>query len=254
MGIWKGCLTFGAKKLLQSAPMNLLRRYLASVLFPARCAGCGQLTESPRTDVSNPVICKGCLDSLERTEQFALRDNLTEDLFAQNKQFGRAASFCFYDKHDTVSSLIQKAKYGRQPEINLCLARLAALDGLQSDFFDDMDVIIPVPLHPRRFRQRGYNQSDYIAQGLSEILRIPIDTTHITRVRNNPQQARTKGKERERNVEGVFAVNHPEEMYRRHILLVDDVITTGSTILSCMDAMSAFRGARISVFALAKAR
>ncbi len=204
--------------------------------------------------IPNPVICKECLDSLERTEQFALRDNLTEDLFAQNKQFERAAAFCFYDKHDTVSNLIQKAKYSRQPEINLFLAHLAAQDGLLSDFFDDVDVIIPIPLHPRRYRKRGYNQSDYIAQGLSDVLHIPIDTTHVARIRNNPQQALTIGKERERNVENIFEVNHPEEMYRKHILIVDDVITTGSTIRSCMDAMSAFRGARFSVFALAKAR
>ncbi len=204
--------------------------------------------------IPNPVICKECLDSLERTEQFALRDNLTEDLFAMNKQFERGAAFCFYDKHDTVSNLIQKAKYSRQPEINLFLAHLAAQDGLLSDFFDDIDVIIPIPLHPRRYRKRGYNQSDYIAQGLSDVLHIPIDTTHVTRIRNNPQQALTIGKERERNVENIFEVNHPEEMYRKHILIVDDVITTGSTIRSCMDAMSAFRGARFSVFALAKAR
>ena len=191
---------------------------------------------------------------MERTEQFSLRGNLTEDLFADNHRFERAAAFCIYDKNDLVSRLIQKAKYGRQPEINYELARLAALDGLQSDFFDDTDVIIPIPLHPRRLRQRGYNQSDYIARGLADVLHIPVDTTHIERILNNPQQALTQGKEREKNVEGVFAVNHPEEMYRRHILLIDDVITTGSTIRSCLEAMSAFRGARVSVFAIAKAR
>ena len=234
--------------------MYLLRRYLASVLFPARCAGCGQSVEPPSLETPVPAVCQECIGLLERTEQFDLRGNLTEDMFALNRQFERAAAFCFYDKHELMSCLIQKAKYGRQPEINYELAHMAALDGLQSDFFDDIDVIIPIPLHPRRFRQRGYNQSDYIARGLGDVLHIPVDTTHVTRVRNNPQQALTQGKERERNVENIFEVNHPEEMYRRHILLVDDVITTGSTIRSCMDAMSAFRGARISVFALAKAR
>ena len=234
--------------------MNILRRYLSPVLFPARCAGCGQVIEPPMPETPVPSVCQDCVRALERTEQFSLRGNLTEDLFATNHQFERAATFCFYDKHDLVSHLIQNAKYGRQPEINYELARLAALDGLQSDFFDDISIIIPVPLHPRRYRQRGYNQSDYIARGLSDVLHIPVDTTHITRIRNNPQQALTRGKERERNVEGVFDVNHPEEMYRRHILIVDDVITTGSTIRSCMKTISAFRGARISVFALAKAR
>lgn len=234
--------------------MDILRRYLSSVLFPVCCAGCGRVIEPLLPESPVRAVCEDCIRALERTEQFSLRDNLTEDLFADNPQFERGATYCFYDKHDLVSRLIQTAKYVRRPEINYELARLAALDGLQSDFFDDVDVIIPIPLHPRRYRQRGYNQSDYIALGLADVLHIPVDTTHITRIRNNPQQALTQRKERERNVEGVFAVNHPEEMYRRHILLVDDVITTGSTIRSCMDAMSAFRGARISVFALAKAR
>ncbi len=234
--------------------MHLIRQYLSAVLFPARCAGCEQLTETTRIEDPNLSICPECIECLERTEQFSLRDNLTEDLFAQNKQFERAAAFCFYDKQDLVSQLIHKAKYKKQPLINYELARLAALDGLQSDFFEDIDVIIPVPLHPRRYRKRGYNQSDYIAHGLSDVLHIPVDTTHVSRVRNNPQQALTKGKEREKNVENIFAVNHPEEMYRKHVLVVDDVITTGSTIRSFLDAMSAFRGARFSVFALAKAR
>ncbi len=227
---------------------------MSSVLFPACCAGCGKVTESARLQDKNAHICDECLGRLELTEQFELRDNVTEDLFAGNEQFERGAAYCFYDKQDIASELIQSAKYRRQPEINYELARRAAMDGLQSDFFEGIDVIIPIPLHKRRYRERGYNQSDYIALGLSEVLHIPIDTSHIERVRNNKQQALTQGKEREKNVEGIFRVNHPEEMYRKRILIVDDVITTGSTIRSCMEAMSAFRGAGISVFALAKAR
>ena len=232
----------------------MLSQYIGSFLFPQRCSLCGCSLESTDSKIPNRHICPTCLHSLEHTQQFVLRDNITEDLFVANNRFERAAAYLFYDKGDKVSRLIQLAKYGRHPELIYELTREAVSDSLQTDFFDDIDVIIPIPLHPRRYRQRGYNQSDYIAQALSETLHIPTDVSHVQRIRNNPRQALSKGKDREKNVEGIFAVNHPEEMYRQHILIVDDVITTGSTIRSCMEAMEPFRGARFSVFAIAKAR
>ena len=111
-----------------------------------------------------------------------------------------------------------------------------------------------MPLHPKRLRERGYNQAEYIARGISEITGIPIDTTHVTRIRNTPQQALQDGEERKTNVANAFAVNHPEEMRHKHILVVDDLITTGETMRSCLAAMKRFRGATFSVFALCKAR
>ena len=129
-----------------------------------------------------------------------------------------------------------------------------ALPRGKSDFFDEIDCIIPVPLHKKRFRSRGYNQSEYIAQALSDVTGIPMDTSHLTRERNNPQQALKSGTERKQNVEGIFAVNHPEELYRKHILLVDDVLTTGSTLLSAITTLEVCKGAKFSVFVLAKAR
>lgn len=140
------------------------------------------------------------------------------------------------------------------PRIAYDLAREASYDFMQADFFDGIDLIIPIPLHSKRLRERGYNQSEWIARALSEATGIPMDTTHVSRIRNNPQQALQKAKDRATNVEGVFAVNHPEELYRKHILIVDDLITTGSTVRACMKAMKVCRGAKFSVFALGKAR
>jgi len=111
-----------------------------------------------------------------------------------------------------------------------------------------------MPLHERRMRERGYNQSEYIARGISAITGIPVDTTHVTRIRNTPKQALQKGDERKANVEDAFAVNQPEQLYRTHILVVDDLITTGETMRSCLKAMKKCRGAKFSVFALCKAR
>ena len=133
------------------------------------------------------------------------------------------------------------------------LGRQAALEFQYADFFDGIDIIIPVPLHLKRLRERGYNQSEYIARGISDVTGIPIDTTHVVRSRNTPKQALQKGDERKQNVSEAFTVNHPEQMYHKHILLVDDLITTGETAKACLHAMKKFRGASFSVFSLCKA-
>ena len=166
----------------------------------------------------------------------------------------RAAAFLFYEKAHPIRNAIHKMKYSDQPEIGYQLGKQAAMEFQYADFFDEIDVIIPMPLHPKRLRERGYNQSEYIAQGISDVTGIPVDTTHVTRSRNTPKQALQSGEERTQNVINAFAVNHPEQMYRKHILVVDDLITTGETMRNCIKAMKRFRGATFSVFALCKAR
>lgn len=178
---------------------------------------------------------------------------MTEELFRDIPNFVRAAAFLFFQKGASTQRLIHAIKYNQRPDVAYAIAKEAAADFINTDFFDEIDVILPIPLHKRRLRQRGYNQSFYIAKALSDVTGIPIDTTHITRIVNNPKQALMRGKQREENVKGIFQANHPEELYRKHILLVDDLVTTGNTIRSCIKTMKAFRGCHISVFALGKA-
>lgn len=234
-------------RVLQSVQYAL--RAVGALFYPHCCAACGRLLEDP-----HEAVCKDCLQRLPRTEHATLRFNQTEELFTDILHFGHGASFLFYEKNTPVQRMFHRMKYMRQPEIASVLAREAACDFLQTDFFEGIDLIIPIPLHPKRLRRRGYNQSDYIARALSEATGIPYDTTHLVRIRNNPQQALMKGKDRERNVQGIFRVHHPEELYRKHILIVDDLITTGSTVRSAMTALKVCRGATYSVFSLGKAR
>ncbi len=224
-------------------------RGVVALFYPHCCAACGRLLDDP-----HEAVCKDCLQHLPRTEHAILRNNMTEDLFGDIPRFCRGASFVFCEKGTPVQAMFHRMKYKRQPEIATVLAREAAYDYLHADFFEGIDLIVPIPLHPKRLRQRGYNQSEYIAYALSEATGIPCDTTHLTRIRNNPQQALMRGEARERNVQGIFAVNHPEELYRKHILIVDDLITTGSTIRSAMTALKVCRGMTYSVFSLGKAR
>lgn len=233
--------------------LYLIREAIGAVLFTRCCPICGERVETKSIKEKPLYVCNHCMRTLPRTEQAATRGNLTEDIFHDIPSFQRGAAFLYYNQTTSLHNLFHCFKYGHQPEIAYQLAYEAAGDFLQADFFDEIDLIMPVPLHPKRFKLRGYNQCDYIAQALSEVTRIPVDTTHLLRIKNNPQQALLKGKERTTNVNNIFQVNHPEELYRKHILLVDDILTTGSTLRSCINALSLCKGAQFSVFVLGKA-
>ena len=227
---------------------------LLDLLCPRTCPMCGGYSNG---------ICEECIQSLPRTEQAALRQNKTEyvlagtvnDFVRQMKvmHLDKAAAFLHYEKDHPIQRAIHLMKYADQPMIGQQLGHLAAVDMQYADFLDGIDVIIPVPLHPKRMRERGYNQSEYIARGIREVTGIPIDTTHVTRTRNTPKQALQTGEERKHNVVDAFGVNHPEQLYNKHILVVDDLITTGETMRSCLKAMKRIRGAKFTVFALCKA-
>lgn len=233
---------------------------LLELIYPGICAMCGGYIGLSKED----VLCHRCLQSLPRTEQAANRQNATESavlgepndivLQARVNHLERAAAFLFFEKEHPIQIAIHKMKYADQPLIGYFLGKQAAMEMQYAGFFDGIDVIIPIPLHPERLRERGYNQSEYIARGISRIIGAEVDTTHITRIKNTPKQALQTGENRKKNVEDAFEVNHPEQLYHKHILVVDDLITTGETMHSCLKAMKLFRGARFTVFALCKAK
>ena len=190
---------------------------------------------------------------LPRTEQALVRQNITEMTLKGVRRMDKAAAFLFFEKDHPIQGLVHKMKYAEQPLIGLQLGRQAALEFQYAEFFDGIDLIIPIPLHPRRERERGFNQSEFIARGISEVTGVPVDTMHVKRVRNTPKQALQDEQTRRHNVADAFEVNHPEQLYGKHILIVDDLITTGETMRSCIKAMRRVRGATFTVFALCKA-
>lgn len=242
--------------------MNL-RYVLLDTLCPHKCAMCGRYLAASD---ERQEVCDSCIRRLPRTEQGELRQNETEMTLAgkisdpvgamRAMRLERAAAYMFYEKNHPVQGLVFKMKYQDRPGVGYCLGRQAAMEMMYTGFWDGIDVIVPIPLHPRRMRERGYNQSEYIARGISEVTGIAVDTSHVERVKHTAQQAKMKAKDAQRkeNVEDAFAVNHPEQMYHKHILVVDDLVTTGETMRSCLKAMKKFRGATFSVFALCKAR
>jgi ComF family protein len=218
---------------------------------------CGRYIGAPKELLDKEherLFCTDCIRKLPRTEHAVLRANSVEEIFRKIPHFEKGAAFLYYEKNHPIRLVMHQMKYADQPMIAYCLAQEAAREYICADFFDEIDVIIPVPLHKKRLRSRGYNQAEYIARALGSITGITVDTTHVKRVRNTPKQALQDKEGRKTNVADAFEVNHPEQMYHKHILVVDDLITTGETIKACIKAMRRFRGARFSVFALCKPR
>jgi ComF family protein len=207
------------------------------------------------------VVCSSCLAHIARTEHNILEDNGIDMLFAELiKEVGRrvryekGGAWGYYNRErgQVLRRLIELGKYGAHAhaEVFAYLGEVAAREYIDSDLMDDIDVLVPVPLHPRRLRERGFNQAEWICRGMSKVLGIQVDTEHLYRVRNNAHQAQTSFGERLANTEELFGVRYPEEWKDKHILLVDDVITSGATLLSCMRQLTPIRGCRASVFAL----
>ena len=164
-----------------------------------------------------------------------------------------ATAYLYYYKEGKYSSLIHHLKYHDHPEVGTYLGRLAATELRESGFFDGIDLIIPVPLSRKRYHQRGYNQSDYIAQGISEVTHIALRTDCLARTVDTDTQTHKSKEERWKNTKDIFQVVNPETLKGKHLLLIDDVATTGATLHACASTLLTLPGVRISIFALAKA-
>ena len=150
-------------------------------------------------------------------------------------------------------NLIHNLKYKGIKEIGYELGRIYGLSLKDSGFTDDIDLIIPVPLHPSKKRVRGFNQSELISAGIADVTRLPVDIRSLARISVSATQTKRSRYDRWTNVEGIFRVTDPEAIRGKHILLVDDVITTGSTIESCANELLGIEGVKVSVVALAYA-
>lgn len=191
--------------------------------------------------------------NLPRTKLYAYNDNPVEKLFWGKIPLERATSFLYYRKGSDLRYLLYRLKYHGQKEIGEVMGRYMATEMLPSGFFSDIDVIVPIPLHPRKQRLRGYNQSEWIARGISAVTALPLDIHSVIRCKNTATQTRKTTFERWENVDGTFTVRFPERVVGKHLLIVDDVLTTGATIVACASALAEVEGVRISVLTLAVA-
>ena len=222
---------------------------ILNVLFPSACACCGEtLMQGERQ------ICLNCLDNLSQTlYTTGPDDNPIERLFAGRADFEHAISFYHFRKGNTVQKLVHAMKFHSNDELCLMMGRQMGLGLLSSGAFDDVDLLVPVPLHWRRRLQRGFNQSELLCRGIAQNFPRPINNHALARLRNTHKQSQQAADERDKNVEGAFFVKHPEELEGHHILLVDDVLTTGATLGSCCNALASVSNLRISIATLSVA-
>lgn len=218
---------------------------LDEIVFPPLCASCER-----RLLPEEKAICLDCIIRLPRTHNFMRPGNRAEQLMAGRIPFHRIASFCAFSKGGILPPLIHKLKYSRATEIGLLLGKLFGADMLGSDFIRPIDFIVPVPLHPKREKKRGYNQAKIIADGISESTSIPLNSTNLVRTIYNPTQTKKSKNQRWENVKGIFEVKDTNLFREKHILLVDDVITTGSTLEACGFALQKCTSISISIATL----
>ena len=219
-----------------------------NLLYPDLCVVCGDNLLK-----NEHHICLKCLHEIPKTNYHLTVDNPIEKRFWGKVPVFRGTAFFFFQKGSPFQKLLHALKYKDLKQIGEILGKYAAADLLESPDFDSIDVIIPVPLHPKKYRKRGYNQSEWIGKGISQILQKPQDTTTLIRVRENTTQTKKSVFERYENTEGIFQISDKESLTGNHVLLVDDVLTTGSTLEACIKALLQIEGVKVSIFTLAVA-
>ncbi len=225
--------------------MNLLSCIL-DFISPRFCRICGK-----RLSTGEEEICIVCNWKLPRTYYSkTAEDNPVARLFWGRLPLERAAAWFFYQSQSPVSHLIYDLKYHGKREVGEWLGCVSAMEFMKDSFFEGIDAIVPVPITWRRKWKRGYNQSVEIAFGISSVTGIKVVDNAIKRTRFLESQTHLTSAERRKNVEDVFLLVRPELISGKHILLVDDVLTSGATLAACGEELAKAPGVRISIMTI----
>jgi ComF family protein len=217
-----------------------------SLFFPGTCLLCGGILGRQER-----LICMVCDFHLPRTNFHTAKDNPLSRAFWGRADI-EAATACFYfSKGGKVQQLLHHLKYKGNKEVGLVIGEQYGHILKEAELFEDVDVIIAVPLHQSRQKERGYNQSQLFAMGLSRSMGARLDETALYRKMATESQTRKSRYKRWENVREIFALRNSRELEGKHILLVDDVITTGATIEACVNELRTIPGVRVSVGAIA---
>ena len=223
---------------------------LLDLISPRMCVVCGR-----RLSISEEVICGKCNLHLPRTGFLQNPyENIMAKMFWGQIPIERAAALFYYEPHAETANILYNLKYRNHPEIGEVMGRLMAKELQKSNFFDEIDAIIPVPLAKKRERQRGYNQSNELAKGISEVTGLPIYNKVVKRTVFEGSQTSLGRWERSENVKNVFELRNVTVIRDKHLLVVDDVVTTGATVIACAKELCRAGGVRISVLSLGLAK
>jgi len=219
---------------------------LFDLLSPRTCSICGT-----RLAVSEEALCARCLLHLPRTGfSQTPYDNLMARQYWGLVPLEKAAALFYYEAKSQVGNLIYDLKYHNRPDIGVTMGRLMAAEFLRHHFFDDIDALVPVPLTRKRQWQRGYNQSKEIAKGVSQITGLPIYDKVVTRSHFTDSQTHKSFWQRRENVEKAFELRDTSLYQGKHLLLIDDIVTTGSTSMAVMKVLLEAGNVRLSILSL----
>lgn len=214
--------------------ISYLLRQLKDFAMPRYCDICQTLLME-----TEETFCASCLTQIMANNQLNDDQSLTARLFWGTVPIVRGGVLFDYNPSSPVSEVLTDIKY--RGHIATChrLGRALATFYLPRGFFEGIDLIVPIPLHANRFRHRGFNQSEEIARGIEELTRIPVRSDCLRRIVDNPTQTHLEHAERMRNTEGIFKAEASPSLGGRHVLLVDDIITTGATSKSALQTLAA---------------
>jgi ComF family protein len=201
---------------------------LLHLFFPRICSSCGEVLLRKET-----VICLTCKYTLPRTNFHLYQGNPVEQLFWGRAPIKAAAAFLYFRKEGNVQNMLYALKYQNAPEVGEEIGKLYGQELSKSNFYNDSELILPVPLHPGKQKIRGYNQSESFGRGLERLLPAEQVTDVLIKREATGSQTRKSRFARWENVETVFEIKDPKRILNKNILLVDDVITTGATLESC---------------------
>jgi ComF family protein len=219
---------------------------LISLLFPNLCNGCGRPLFG-----GEDLICTACLFDLPYTDFHLFDDNRVAKQLWGRLPLNVAMAMLYFKKANRVQNLMHNLKYNNKTDLGVLLGKLLGDRLIEHEKYRSADLIMPVPLHKKKLRSRGYNQSYFIASGAAEILGITLSVTHLLRTEATESQTKKSRYTRYENMQSVFAIANAEDLTGKHILLIDDVLTTGATLEACGNELLKNGAAKISIATLA---
>jgi len=224
---------------------NLIRDF-TNLLYPQLCPAC----DAPLHN-SEKEICIKCEYDLPFTDFHLHQDNPLARQFWGRVPINSASALLYFQQGNKAQNLMHQIKYKNQPQVGFLLGEMIGKRLIEGVAPKDIDYIIPVPIHEKRQRARGYNQSEYIANGIAEVLKVPVKTKVLIKYKETKSQTKNERFKRFQNLENVFMVLQPNLISGKNILLVDDVITTGATLEACATTINQHQPQKLSLAAAA---